>query len=183
MEPEPPEDEEEWAKRAASDPAAFEAIYDRYLTGVYRYICRRVGDPAEAEDLTSLVFLRVLEGLRKGQFSPRSSLAAWLFAIARARIADYYRQRKAVPLSEGAALVDEATWNDETDLLSQNFSRLSHSEQELLALRFSADLDFKTMGAMLHKPPAAVKMATYRALRNLRKKMEETDETKAAPGI
>ena len=49
-------------------------------------------------------------------------------------------------------------------------------EQELLTLRFSAELDYKTMALLLHKNLAAVKMATYRALSKLRAKMEESNE-------
>ena len=60
-------------KAARSDPAALSTLYRRYVTPVYRYLYKWVGDPAEAEDLTSQVFSEVLEGLahyqERGSFS------------------------------------------------------------------------------------------------------------------
>ena len=52
-------------KRAkANDPAALGELYDRYAPKMYAYIYRRVGDAALSEDLTSELFLRVLNAVQ-----------------------------------------------------------------------------------------------------------------------
>jgi len=175
-----PTDDEYWIKRIPIDPSAFEVIYDRYLLQVYRYIYRKVGNQAEAEDLTSIVFLHALEGILKGQYASRNKFLAWLFSIVRIKTADHFRERKRMPI---VSFDDELEPTDGHEItpgdlrgLSKCYSGLSSSEQELLALRFSADLDFKTIALILHKNTAAVKMATYRSLDKLRKRMEGSDE-------
>ncbi|HNR46900.1 MAG TPA: sigma factor, partial [Anaerolineaceae bacterium] len=48
-------------ERARHDPDAFAALYRRYLTPVYRYLLIRLGNPQDAEDITSKVFTEALE--------------------------------------------------------------------------------------------------------------------------
>ena len=48
---------------ARHDPEAFAALYRRYLTPLYRYLYRRLSNAHDAEDLTTQVFMQVLEGL------------------------------------------------------------------------------------------------------------------------
>src|SRR5262245_7785389 len=73
------------------DSNAFAELYRRYLTPVYRFIFRRVGsDIALAEDLTSQVFLEVLDGL--AGYRERGKFVAWLFTITRRRLADRFRK-------------------------------------------------------------------------------------------
>ena len=45
------------------DAEAFAAIFDRYHEPVYRFIASRIHRPADAEDLTPLVFVTALEAL------------------------------------------------------------------------------------------------------------------------
>ena len=58
---------------AQKDPAAFGALYDRYVQPIYRYVFSRVGSAHEAEDITSQTFMAAYEALVKyrerGQFS------------------------------------------------------------------------------------------------------------------
>lgn len=58
-----------------------EELYARYKTDVYRYLCSLTHDLAEAEDLLSETFLRVLR--RLPTFRGECSVKTWLFAIAR----------------------------------------------------------------------------------------------------
>lgn len=174
-------DEAYWINRISTDTSAFEAIYDCYLPKVSRYIYRKVGDQTVTEDLTSQVFFHALEGILKGRYSDQGKFAAWLFSIVRKTIADYFRERKTVSLT--AIDEEELTAFGKRELstkvdtnLSKCFSELDDYEQELLALRFSADLDFNTIASLLHKNTAAVKMATYRSLNKLRLKMEAMNE-------
>ena len=73
-------------------PAAFAELYRQYLKPVYRYLYLKTGSPAEAEDLTSQVFLSALEGLPR--YRHQGHFSAWLFSLARRKAADYYRSRK-----------------------------------------------------------------------------------------
>ncbi|MFT4041415.1 MAG: sigma factor, partial [Thermomicrobiales bacterium] len=51
------------ARAQRGDRAAFAALYDRYLNGVYRYCYRLLGSREAAEDANTEVFLRALAAL------------------------------------------------------------------------------------------------------------------------
>ncbi|HEY7355449.1 MAG TPA: sigma-70 family RNA polymerase sigma factor, partial [Ktedonobacterales bacterium] len=75
-------DEAALVAAAQADPAAFDALYQRYLARVYRYLRAHVGSDDEAADLTQQVFLKALDALPR--YRPRGApFAAWLFQIAR----------------------------------------------------------------------------------------------------
>src|SRR2546430_6737697 len=62
------------------DDAALAALYDRHLRAVYDFVARVVRDPAAAEDLTQMPFVRAWEGRDKRRDPAR--MKAWLFTIA-----------------------------------------------------------------------------------------------------
>ena len=82
------------ARRAGSGEAeAFGVLYDRYVDAVYRYVFYRVRNEAEAEDVTSDVFMRALRAIPK--YEPRQAFLAWLYRIARNAVIDRSRRQGA----------------------------------------------------------------------------------------
>ena len=80
-------------EEAQHNPEAFARLYQRYLTPLYRYLYRRLSNAHDAEDLTTQVFIDVLEGLATHRYREGGCFVAWLFTIARRRLVDFYRQR------------------------------------------------------------------------------------------
>jgi RNA polymerase sigma factor (sigma-70 family) len=73
------------------DPEAFGMFYDRHVRTVIGYFARRTGDPEVAADLTAETFASALTARRR--YRPGGApAAAWLFAIAARRLADYHRR-------------------------------------------------------------------------------------------
>ncbi|NMC81133.1 MAG: sigma-70 family RNA polymerase sigma factor [Chloroflexi bacterium] len=160
------------AESARSDPAAFSALYRRYLTPVYRYLYRRVGNVAEAEDITAQVFIEALEGLMANRYREGGHFSAWLFAIARHRLADFYRQHSPIPLEDPPlpepGLLAAIEKGDDLRRLAGLLAQLDEERQELLRLRFSAGLSFSEIALLEGRSEAAVKMAFYRTIEFLR---------------
>ena len=164
------------------DPAAFAALYRRYVTPIYRYLYSRVGQAAVAEDLTAQVFVAALEGL--AGYRERGHFAAWLFTIARRKAADHFRrQRPHLPLDEAldspakaesplAGLVRQEALQRLATLVAD----LDEDQQELLRLRFAGGLSYGQIGAVVGRSEAAVKMAVHRLLRRLEAGWEERDD-------
>ena len=168
--------------RMEAAPAAgtFEAVYDRYLQPVYRYILSRVRNVPEAEDLTSLTFLTALESFPR--FHEQGRTTAWLFTIARNKIVDSSRRRSASPLPDdenSPLFADDPNrgWGIELLLaVRMRISALPDEEQELLRLRYNADLSFAEIAAVLGKREAAVKKSLYRLVTRLRNDLEDHHE-------
>lgn len=159
-----------------SDPGEFSSLYRRYAGAMYRYVYFRVGNRVEAEDLVSQVFLAALEGLPA--YRHRGYFAAWLFSIARRKIADHYRKPRAEPLHslpEGANdcpdPLDQLIADEALSRLSEAIARLPEADQELLRLRYAAGLSFDQIADLLRRSPAAVKMSLYRLLDRLEKQL------------
>ncbi|HJZ63303.1 MAG TPA: sigma-70 family RNA polymerase sigma factor [Candidatus Acidoferrum sp.] len=69
------------------------------------FIRRRVPDPADAEDIVQEVFYELVEANR--MLMPISHVTGWLFRVARNRITDLFRKKKAEPFSEATIESDE----------------------------------------------------------------------------
>jgi RNA polymerase sigma-70 factor, ECF subfamily len=166
-------------QKAQRDPAAFAALYRRYVTPIYRYVYSRVGNRNDAEDLTSQVFTEALASL--AHYREQGTFAAWLFTIAARRIVDHYRQtRPQLPLdaatdrpADGRSPLSQAIHNEKLAQLAGLISRLDQDRQELLRLRFAGDLTYAEIGHVTGRSEAAVKMAMNRLLRRLQAMVAE----------
>ena len=79
------------------EPEALSALYRQLLPGVFGYIAARVPERATAEDLTSDVFLQMVESISRLRANDEASVAAWILQIARVTVAGYYRKRAHQP--------------------------------------------------------------------------------------
>jgi RNA polymerase sigma-70 factor (ECF subfamily) len=165
---------------AQRDRAAFAGLYRLYVTRIYRYIYSRVGAAAEAEDLTSQVFVQALEGL--AGYREQGHFSAWLFSIARRKVADHHRRRPApLPLDEATAAADQVdplgrlVQEEALERLAALVAGLGEEEQELLRLRFAGELSYGEVGAVVGRSEPAVKMAMHRLLRRLEARWEAKD--------
>ena len=74
-----------------SSAEEFGRLYEIYLPKIYQYACYRVADKEAAEDLTSDIFNKALDGFKRFD-SEKASFSTWIFSIARNTIIDYYRK-------------------------------------------------------------------------------------------
>ncbi len=103
------------------DVQEFQQLYREKFGLIYRYVYRKVGNREDAEDLTSEIFLKAV-GAFNQEFSP-PSMHKWLFLIARATVADYWRTHYRLPANSLDELL-EAGWEgpvpQHSNRLSQN---------------------------------------------------------------
>ncbi len=162
----------------ANDPAALGEVYDRYATKIYTYLYHRLGDRPLAEDLTSEVFLRMLEAARSRRFA-QTSLSGWLYRIAHNLVVDHHRRRaETVPLDAGlVSSQDSPAGSVEARLaqeeLRQALEHLTEDQQQVIYLRFGEGLTAKQVAQVLGKPETAVWSLQHRALARLQRIMGE----------
>jgi RNA polymerase sigma-70 factor (ECF subfamily) len=169
-------DDAKLVEHARQNPGAFGALYRRYLTPLYRYLYRRLGNSHDAEDLTAQVFTEALEGLVARRYREGGCFIAWLFTIARRRTVDFYRQRPVErlddPPSPEPSLVAAVEKGEDLQRLAHLLAQLDEDRHELLRMRFSAGLSFAEIGQIEGRSEAAVKMMIYRTLEHLRDQWE-----------
>lgn len=158
-------------KAQRGDADARSMIYQAYAPMIYRYIAYRVGETQDVEDLTSEVFVRVVQDLPRYK-DTGAPFEAWLYRIASARVADFYRKRKRrshVSLmetlkSDSPQPEDRMLEAEEVKQLRQALSRLKEQEQNILIMRFVERLSHDEVAVITGKSVSAVKSIQHRAL-------------------
>jgi RNA polymerase sigma-70 factor (ECF subfamily) len=153
------------------DPAAFAEIYDRYQPAVYRYITYRVVDTHAAEDLTSEVFVRVVEKIDGFVYRDRP-LLTWLYTIARNLVIDHQRRASRVtllPLDERLVAENgDAEGAAERALtrrrLAVALEHVTEEQRQVILLKFVEGMDNREIARVLGKSVGAVKALQHRAL-------------------
>ena len=151
----------------------FAQVYRENVESVYRYVYARVGNRSDAEDITSQTFFEALE--KWPSYRNEGRTGAWLFAIARNHVADFYRRRqptvsldKVDPAQDDPpASLEQIEREDEREKIRGLMMELSEQEQELLRLRFAAELKYREIGELLGRSEASVKMAVHRIVKRL----------------
>jgi len=173
-------DDELVARAAKGDAAAFGDLYERYLDDIYRYAFYRVGDHAEAEDVTENVFLKAWQALPKNR-GRISSFRAWIYRIAHNLIIDGYRTRKATTsIDEFVSLRDDAPapealaqLNDESATLVRKLSQLKPQLRDVLLCRFVSGLSHAETAQALGLREGHVRVLQHRALNEIRQLLSE----------
>ena len=165
------------------DPNTVGFVYDRYFKDVYRYVRYRINDDAVAEDVSSDVFVRLLEALKKGK-GPQSNVRGWLIATASNVVNDHLRRQYRRPVTKlSDTLPDEGTnvnaqidERDQNRIVKEAYARLTAEQQHVLALRFGLGYSIEETATQLKKKVNAIKALQFRALASLQRVMGEVVE-------
>jgi RNA polymerase sigma-70 factor (ECF subfamily) len=135
---------------------------------VYSFIYARVGNRADAEDLTQQVAMKAIPRLRQG--SPASAIRGYLFATARSVLGGFWSTRlglSEVELHEDLALAVPQTPPSEerAETVQGILAQLSDNYRRVLELRFLHGYSLKEVAAEMNSTVGAVKVMQLRALR------------------
>lgn len=153
---------------ARRDPRAFGALYERYVSQIYRYAYLRLRNVPAAEDATSQTFLKALQGLP--QFRD-GSFIAWLYRIAHNVVADAVR--RAPVTADFNALethlhADDSTEEQAVDALERAaFYRALNDlpeEQRIVVEMSASGFKGEEIAGILGKTHASVKMLRWRGM-------------------
>ena len=166
-------------RATAGDREAFGELYERYISRVYKHVFYMVNDVDVAQDLTEQTFLRALEAIQR--YEKRGiPLLAWLLRIARNLSLNNQRvQRNNSSMrknSEDAVAASpesccEAKLNGEE--VRRAVGALEGDQRQVIVLRFMDGLSYADVARVLGKSVGAVRVAQYRALRALRRRLED----------
>lgn len=170
----------------AGDVEAIGRLYDALVGPIYRYVAIRVRRREDAEDLTHLVFERIVGALPRYRHHGKP-FAAWAFRIARNAVIDHQRRlRPTEPLGAIAeTMVGEGNDGLEAHSLLEEQRRelraaireLTPDQQEALALRYAAGLSAEEAARVMGRQAGTVRGLTFRAIESLRRRFAREAET------
>jgi RNA polymerase sigma-70 factor (ECF subfamily) len=158
------------------DEMALTQIYEENFDRIYRYIVLKIGDRTEAEDMTQQVFLSVLKSISSYKFKGMP-FTSWLYRIAHNQVVDFLRKksrRTLVPLDESMPSVGDdpesaAVQRMEIERLAVAAKKLTPAQQEVVSLRFAAELSVAEVARVMGKSEGAVKALQHSAIVALRR--------------
>lgn len=169
--------DEGFGRRAGLDPtreADWDALYADQLPRVYNFFRFRVGNDTQAEDLTSLTFEKAW-GARHRYRRDLAAFSTWLMTIARNVAVDHHRRRREhLPLAAAAQVADASDPLADVEA-RQAFARLRRlieglpeRDQELIALKYGAELEHRAIARHLGLSETNVGSILHRAVGKLR---------------
>ncbi|MGW1963633.1 sigma-70 family RNA polymerase sigma factor [Streptomyces sp. NPDC001935] len=169
---------------ARGDEQALSGAYHRWGRLVYTLAWRSLGDAAEAEDVTQVVFLAAWRG-RAGFTPERGALAAWIVGITRRKIADalHARTRRADLVAAAGAIVSTRVRPSEPDavldrvLIRHELSKLPAAQRRVLSLAYYDDLTQTQIAQVTGLPLGTVKSHTRRGLYGLNRCLREVEDS------
>lgn len=151
-----------------------EGAFRRHYGHVYRYLNRRLQDPARAEELAQEVFAAAAKDL-PDEVEGGPPALAWLYTVAKRRFADEARRRGRERRLVGLLTAGQpAEYGPRlTSDLREALERLPTGQREVVVLKLLRGLSFAQIGTELRLSEAAAKMRFVRALRELRADLTE----------
>ncbi|MCR4374314.1 MAG: RNA polymerase sigma factor [Acidobacteria bacterium] len=141
-------------------------LFAEHRHGVFRYLCRLVGQTESARDLTQEVFLRVARaGLPD---TDAGGERAWIFRVARNLGLNFLRDGARHP--QAGPLVDAASGPTQELALAlhQALHTLTELDRDVFLMREVGGLSYDEIAAACHLTPTAVRSRLHRSRQHLR---------------
>jgi RNA polymerase sigma factor (sigma-70 family) len=162
--------------------AAFEHLYDQTAQRLLVSLTRRTQDVDVARELWAECWAAAFEGWPRCRATDTPSLEAWVFGIARRRLADYWRAG-AIPKfapDEDEELARVAELDALREVVADALALLPQRRRRAVALRIVDGLSYPDVAARLGCSEDAARANVSRGLRALQRTLGPTTHTQGA---
>lgn len=151
-----------------------EGAFRRHYGHVFRYLRRRVGDPARAEELAQDVFVAAAQGL-PDESRDGPPVLAWLYTVARRRFADEARRLSREARAERLLKAHEPFEYGPAvaAVLREALGRLPEGQRRVVVLKLLRGASFAEIAVTTGTTETAARMRFSRGLRALRVHLTE----------
>jgi RNA polymerase sigma factor (sigma-70 family) len=166
---------------SSDDSEGFGLFYDRHVRTLLGFFARRTGDPEVAADLTAETFASAIVARRR-YVATDAPAVAWLFTIARRRLADYHRRgrvenraRQAVAMERRALSAEDAATIRllADDAAGALLAALPAEQRVAVAGHVVEERGYSELAGELHASEATIRQRVSRGLATLRRSAEE----------
>jgi len=165
------------------DKDAFIQAYDLYADDIHRFVYFKVGSKEEANDLTSIIFLKTWDYIKNNSLKDSKTLRALLYKIARTTVVDHYRQRqpnlsldneehKIDVIDESQDVLSQISVNSDLELIRKKLPELKIEYREVLIMRFVNELSLEEISDITGKTKGNIRVLVFRAIKALRELIE-----------
>jgi RNA polymerase sigma-70 factor (ECF subfamily) len=169
------DDDSQLIARARNDSTAFVQLYHSHYDAVFRYCVHRLFERSKAEDVTSEVFLKVIENIN-GFKGNEKQFRCWLYRIATNTINNHLRKTarrnrllKFAREHSNRRDADCVVPGEKLTLLREAVFTLKPRYQTIITLRFFENMKLTEIAEVLGSSPGTVRSQLTRALAKLRK--------------
>ena len=156
------------------DRAAFAVLVTRYQRPLYNAAFRLLGNAEDANDVTQIVFVRVLE--RLSDYDPKYRFFSWIYRIAINESISLLRERRhEEPIDDDCDLPDPQGDGPETSLdaqqtaarVQQALNSMKPEDRVVLTLRHFSECSYREMAEILSVEEKTVKSRLFEARQRL----------------
>ncbi|MDB4940388.1 MAG: polymerase ECF-type sigma factor, polymerase sigma-70 factor, subfamily [Candidatus Doudnabacteria bacterium] len=159
-------------KAKKGEEQAFGELYELYFDKIFKFIYYRVSHKEVAEDLTEDVFIKAWTSIKTVK---ENSFSGWLYQIAKNKVIDYYRQKKATVDIEEIQNILESDENlsentntiIEKRVFMEALKQLTPEQQIIIKLKFIEDLDNSEISDLISKSEGSIRVVQHRAILKL----------------
>ena len=159
-----------------------EKIYLEYREKVFRYVRGKVRNLADAEDVTSEIFWRVLSSLDSYD-EEKSTLSTWIYTITHNTVCNYYREqsKRALSIDENALCSDTddgVVTEIENEILKENLAialeTLTEREQDIIVLYYYHEIPLRDIAIKMGITYSNAKFIKHQAISKLKLAMKNS---------
>jgi RNA polymerase sigma-70 factor (ECF subfamily) len=170
-------DEQLMVSYAAGELRAFETLYERHRTALYRYFLHHSGDAAIANDLYQGCWEKVIKAAHR--YRSTAPFRAWIYRIARNHLVDHYRRQRPhvdrdPDLAESGNPGPEEQYESDRRAsgLTAAIAALPAEQKEALLLKLSAGLDLQSIADVCGVKRETIKSRRRYATARLKDELE-----------
>lgn len=159
------------------DREAFVKAYDENINDIHRFVYFKIGNKEEANDLTSMVFLKTWNHIQNNSLEDSKTLRALLYKIARNTIIDYYREtgnkitaslddedHKIDVVDDSVDPQEKIDSEANLELIKSKLPLLKEEYREVIIMKFINDLTLEEISDISGKKIGNIRVILHRAL-------------------
>ncbi len=173
----PPSDHDLMLAVRGGDLDCMGELFERHHGPLFGYLSKLTGNRSAAEDITQIVFERMLR--YRHTYRDEGSFTAWMYHLARRCASDHFRKSLPAPVAvdpaelechadESSRADESAASRDDHALLRRALGLLDRDDRKVLLLSRLQELSFVEVARILECSVGAARVRAHRAMRSLR---------------